>query len=311
MFYKGIVIKSTGSLYSIKNINTNESITCNIRGKLRIKGIKSTNPVAVGDIVEYYIPENSEIGVIKNVLDRKNYIIRKSTNLSKQSHILAANIDQAILMVTIAFPETYPIFIDRFLISAEAYSIPAKLIFNKVDLFNEKQTQYLNSLIDIYQNVGYECFTTSVKDKTNIETVKKLLANKVSVISGNSGVGKSSLINIIDPYLNLKTSEISETHKSGKHTTTFAEMFELSIGGFIIDTPGIRGFGLYDIKKEELFHYFPEIFKISENCKYHNCTHVHEPGCAVMESTSEGIISELRYKNYLSILFDDESKHRL
>ncbi|MBI9054825.1 MAG: ribosome small subunit-dependent GTPase A [Bacteroidales bacterium] len=311
MFYKGIVIKSTGSLYSIKNIDTNEHVTCNIRGKLRIKGIKSTNPVAVGDQVEYYIPENSEIGVIKNVLDRKNYIIRKSTNLSKQSHILAANIDQAILMVTIVFPETYPIFIDRFLISAEAYSIPAKLIFNKTDLYNEKQTQYLNSLIEIYQNVGYECITASVKDKVNIDKVKNLLANKVSVISGNSGVGKSSLINLIDSNLNLKTSEISEANKSGKHTTTFAEMFELSIGGFIIDTPGIRGFGLYDIKKEELFHYFPEIFKVSENCKYHNCTHVHEPGCAVMEATSDGIISELRYKNYLSILFDDESKHRL
>jgi len=308
---KGLVIKSTGSLYSVKNTKTDEIITCNIRGKLRIKGIKSTNPVAVGDIVEYYLPENSEIGVIKNVLHRKNYIIRKSTNLSKQSHILAANIDQAILMITIAYPETYPVFIDRFLISAEAYNIPAKLIFNKTDLYNDDQTNYLNYLIKIYEAVGYECFAVSVKNKTNVNQVNDLLKDKISVISGNSGVGKSSLINLIDPNLNLKTSEISVSHKSGKHTTTFAEMFELSIGGFIIDTPGIRGFGLYDIKKEELFHYFPEIFKVSEKCKYHNCTHIHEPGCAVQEAVSNETISELRYNNYLSILTDDESKHRL
>lgn len=308
---QGLIIKSTGNLYSLKNTKTGELITCNIRGKLRIKGIKSTNPVAVGDMVEYYFPENSEIGVIKNVLDRKNYIIRKSTNLSKQSHILAANIDQAILMVTIAYPETYPIFIDRFLISAEAYNIPAKLIFNKIDLFNDEQTQYLYDLINIYQKAGYECFAVSVKNKTNVDQIKGLLQDKISVISGNSGVGKSSLINLIDPNLNLKTSEISVSHKSGKHTTTFAEMFELSIGGYIIDTPGIRGFGLYDIKKEELFHYFPEIFKVSGDCKYHNCTHMHEPGCAVMEAVSTGDISELRYNNYLNILIDDETKHRL
>lgn len=307
---KALVIKSTGSLYSVKNLKTNEILNCNVRGKLRIKGIKSTNPVAVGDIVEYYFPENSEIGVIKNVLDRKNYIIRKSTNLSKQSHILASNIDQAILMVTIAFPETYPIFIDRFLISAEAYNIPAKLVFNKIDLFDEEKTAYLNQLIGIYEKVGYECFAVSVKNKTNIDKINTLLKDKISVISGNSGVGKSSLINLIDPNLNLKTSEISDTHKSGKHTTTFAEMFELSVGGYIIDTPGIRGFGLYDIKKEEIFHYFPEIFKASENCKYHNCSHMHEPGCAVMEAVEEGIISELRYNNYLNILVDDENKHR-
>lgn len=307
---KALVIKSTGSLYSVKNLETNKILTCNIRGKLRIKGIKSTNPVAVGDIVEYYFPENSEIGVIKNVLDRKNYIIRKSINLSKQSHILAANVDQAILMVTIAFPETYPIFIDRFLISAEAYNIPAKIIFNKTDLYNQEQLDYLNNLTSIYENIGYECFSVSVKNKTNTDKISNLLKNKISVISGNSGVGKSSLINLIDPNLNLKTSEISDTHKSGKHTTTFAEMFELSHGGYIIDTPGIRGFGLYDIKKEELFHYFPEIFKNSVNCKYHNCTHMHEPGCAVMEAVEEGIVSELRYNNYLNILVDDETKHR-
>ncbi|MFC2103806.1 ribosome small subunit-dependent GTPase A [Bacteroidota bacterium] len=308
---RGLVTKSTGSWYSVRDAETGELISCNIRGKLRMHGIKSTNPVAVGDFVEYQISENSETGVIKEIQDRKNYIIRKSTNLSKQTHILAANIDQAILMVTVAFPVTYPIFIDRFLIMAEAYRIPAKLIFNKADLYTEDQTDYLNELITIYQNAGYECFATSVKIQTNIESVKSLLKDKTSLIAGNSGVGKSSLINLIDPNLNLKTTEISDYHKSGKHTTTFAEMFELSVGGFIIDTPGIRGFGLHDIQNEELFHFFPEIFSVSGNCKYHNCTHVHEPGCAVKKAVENGSVSELRYENYLNILFDDETKHRL
>lgn len=308
---KGLVIKSTGSWYSIKDLESGELISCNVRGKLRIKGIKSTNPVAVGDQVEYYLPENSETGVIKNLLDRKNYIIRKSTKLSKQTQILAANVDQAILMVTIAFPETYTIFIDRFLISAEAYRIPAKLIFNKIDLYNDKQNQYLNNLMKIYENAGYECFAISVKNNTNINKINNLLIDKISVIAGNSGVGKSSLINLVDPKLNLKISEISDYHKSGKHTTTFAEMFELSNGGYIIDTPGIRGFGLHDIKNEELFHFFPEIFKVSKNCKYYNCTHVHEPSCAVKNAVENGFISKLRYENYLNILFDDDTKHRL
>lgn len=308
---KGLIIKSTGSWYSVKDSETGVLVQCNIRGKLRIDGIKSTNPVAVGDIVEYYISENSKTGIIKNILNRKNYIIRKSTNLSKQTHILAANIDQAILMVTIVYPETYTIFIDRFLITAEAYEIPAKLVFNKTDLYNDLQTQYLNDLIDIYQNAGYDCYSTSIKKQHNINEIKTLLKNKTTLIAGNSGVGKSSLINHVDKNLNLKTEEISEYHKSGKHTTTFAEMFELSFGGYVIDTPGIRGFGLHDVQNEELFHFFPEIFKISQNCKYHNCTHVHEPDCAVRKAVENSLISELRYNNYLSILFDDETKHRL
>ncbi|HAF30484.1 MAG TPA: ribosome small subunit-dependent GTPase A [Bacteroidales bacterium] len=308
---KGLVIKSTGSWYSVKDSESGEIVSCNIRGKLRITGIKSTNPVAVGDWVEYEVFDNTVTAIIKNVLDRRNYIIRKSTNLSKQTHIIAANIDQAIIMVTIVNPETYPIFIDRFLITAEAYEIPAKLIFNKIDLYNDKQTNYLNELITIYQNAGYECFATSIKNQTNIESIHKLLKNKTSLIAGNSGVGKSSLINLIDPSLSLKTSEISDSHKSGKHTTTFAEMYELSEGGYIIDTPGIRGFGLHDVKKEELFHYFPEIFKASKACKYHNCTHYHEPGCAVLTAVENGKVSQLRYENYLNILFGNDSKHRL
>jgi len=308
---KGLVIKSTGSWYSVIDSETKESIQCNVRGKLRIQGIRSTNPVAVGDHVEYFIPENSRTGLIKNVLDRKNYIVRKSTNLSKQTHILAANVDQAILMVTIAFPETYPIFIDRFLVAAEAYRIPAKIIFNKIDLYDEDQTLFLDYLDIVYKNAGYECFKVSVKEKINIEKLKVLLKDKVSVIAGNSGVGKSSLINLIDPNLNLKTSKISDYHKSGKHTTTFAEMFKLSNGGYIIDTPGIRGFGLHDIQNEELFHFFPEIFKESDQCKYYNCTHLHEPGCAVKKAVESGKISEIRYQNYINILTDEETKHRL
>ncbi len=291
-------------------METGETVSCNIRGKLRIQGIKSTNPVAVGDFVEYEVQENSDTGIIKDVLERKNYIIRKSTNLSKQTHILAANLDQAILMVTLVFPETYTIFIDRFLITAEAYRIPAKLIFNKIDLYDENQREYLRKLINIYENIGYECIVTSVKKNSNISKVIGLLKNNTSLIAGNSGVGKSSLINLVDPKLQLKTSEISDYHKSGKHTTTFAEMFELSVGGFVIDTPGIRGFGLHDIQDEELFHFFPEIFKASENCRYHNCTHVHEPGCAVKAAIEEGTVSQLRYENYLKILFDEETKHR-
>lgn len=295
----------------MRDTETKEVYSCNVRGKLRIQGIKSTNPVAVGDFVEYQISDNAETGVIKNVLDRKNYIIRKSTNLSKQTHILAANIDQAALMATIVYPETYTIFIDRFLVTAEAYQIPAKLIFNKVDLYNDKQLAYLNELTKIYTHAGYECINTSVKNKTNTDKIKELLRNKTTLIAGNSGVGKSSLINLIDPALDLKISEISKYHKSGKHTTTFAEMFELSVGGFIIDTPGIRGFGLHNILDEELFHFFPEIFAAAENCKYHNCKHVQEPGCAVQEAVEQGEISQLRYENYLNILFNEDTKHRL
>jgi len=308
---KGLVIKSTGSWYSVKDTETGEVISCTIRGKLRTEGIKSTNPLTVGDYVKYNVPDNTETGIIYQIFDRKNYIVRKSTNLSKQTHILAANIDQAVLMVTLKNPVTYSVFIDRFLITAEAYNIPAKLIFNKIDLYDDKEKQLLNEYIKAYELAGYECIQTSVTQKINIEKITQLLKNKITLIAGNSGVGKSSLINFIDPALHLKTNEISSYHKSGKHTTTFAEMFDLSVGGSIIDTPGIRGFGLHDIKKEELFHYFPEIFKASENCKYYNCTHVHEPGCAVKIAVEENKIHPMRYHNYLNILSDKETKHRL
>ena len=307
---KGLVLKSTGSWYSVKEVESGKIVFCNIRGKMRVDGIKNTNPVAVGDIVYFEDSDDSDKGIIHTVEPRKNYIIRKSTNLSKQTHILAANIDQAILMVTVAFPETFPLFIDRFLVSSEAYRIPTKLVFNKTDLYNEGQIAYMNYLIDIYKAVGYECFSISIEKKTNLDSIRELLKGKTSVIAGNSGVGKSSLINVIDPLLDLKTSKISDYHKSGKHSTTFAEMFELSTGGYIIDTPGIRGFGLFDIKNEELFHFFPEIFKASENCKFYNCTHVHEPGCTVIQAVENGEISELRYLNYIRLLSNDDTKHR-
>ncbi len=307
---QGLVIKSTGSRYFVKDIETQSIFECIIRGKFRIQGIKSTNPIAVGDIVSYQIKEKEEIGVITKISERRNYIIRKATNLSKQSHILAANIDQTLLIVTIAYPETHSLFIDRFLITAEAYNVPAKIIFNKIDLYNSKELEELERLTKIYEDIGYECLHTSVKTGKNIDAVANLLSNKTSLISGNSGVGKSSIVNAINPDLDLKTSEISESHKSGKHTTTFAEMYKISDNGYIIDTPGIRGFGLFYINNEELSHYFPEIFKFSDKCKYYNCTHVHEPGCAVKEAVKNNEISLTRYENYLSILLDETTKHR-
>jgi ribosome biogenesis GTPase len=308
---RGLVLKSTGSWYSVKDIATSEVYLCNLRGKMRIDGIKNTNPITVGDYVDFELNENDKKGLISSILPRNNYIIRKATNLSKQTHIIAANLDQAVLMVTVASPETYPLFIDRFLITAEAYQIPAKLIFNKTDLYDAGQKAYMDYLVDIYQQIGYGCYKISVEKKINIDTIEHLLKDKVSVITGISGVGKTSLINSIDPSLDLKISKISDYHKSGKHSTTFAEMFELSFGGYIIDTPGLRGFGLFDIKKDELFHYFPEIFKASKNCRFYNCTHVHEPGCEVVEEVKSGKISELRYQNYISIFTEKETKHRL
>lgn len=276
-----------------------------------MKGIKTTNPVAVGDYVDIKTDEKTGDGVIVNIAPRNNYIIRKSINLSKQAHILAANIDQAILMVTLKQPKTYPEFIDRFLVSAEAYEIPAKIIFNKTDIYNNKDVEFLNDLINTYTNIGYDCFQASAKNKTGLPEIIHLLKNKTTVIAGHSGVGKSTLINVIDPELELKTRELSEYHESGQHTTTYPEMHELQIGGYIIDTPGIKGFGVIDIEKEEMSHFFPEMFGILENCQYYNCTHSHEPNCAVKTAVEQGKIKESRYKSYLKLLFgDDDEKYR-
>jgi ribosome biogenesis GTPase / thiamine phosphate phosphatase len=311
---EGLVIKSTGSRYTVRSDDT--IFECRIKGKLRIKGIRTTNPFTVGDIVDFEIQdENSEsglpMGVITNLHQRKNYIIRKSVNLSKESHILASNIDLAFIIATMNYPYTSPTFIDRFLVTAEAYSIPSIVVINKVDLYSEEENFKMEQLIEIYRNIGYGCIITSTITGQGMDKFRELIRNKVSVITGISGVGKSTLINFIDPLLHLKTEKISDYHKAGKHTTTFSEMFELSFGGFIIDTPGIRSFGMIDMKNDDVSHYFPEIFRVSDNCHFNNCTHTHEPGCAVKEAIEIGEISMSRYNSYLSILFeDDEEKYR-
>lgn len=296
---QGLVIKSTGSWYSVRE-NDGNVINCRIKGKFRLKDIKTTNPISVGDVVNFEIVDEDG-GVIKSIEERKNYIIRKSVNLSKRAHIIASNIDIAFLVVTLYEPKTFVSFIDRFLISAEAYRIPAVIIFNKVDILSEEQTQELDELINIYEKIGYPCIKTSVTENYNLDKVKELMKDKVTVFSGHSGVGKSSLINALDNNISIKTSEISEQHKQGKHTTTFAEMHELNFGGFIIDTPGIRGLGLVDIEKEELSHYYPEMRAIMNECKFNNCVHINEPNCAVKEAVKTGEISESRYNTYYNI----------
>jgi len=294
----GKVIKSTGSWYLVTDLKTREQFECRLRGKFRTKGIKTTNPVAVGDIVDF---ENETKAIVK-IHPRRNYIIRKSTNLSKQSHIIAANIDQAVIIVSLTMPRTSTGFIDRLLITAEAYHIPTVIVFNKIDLLDEGQQEILEQIIDVYEKVGYNCLKTSVKELINLEEFKDLLHNKTSLLSGHSGVGKSALINTIDKGLGLKTGEISAHHSKGTHTTTFAEMFNLKDGGAIIDTPGIKEFGLVEFEKVELGQRFPEFRKKLNECKYNNCLHLNEPGCAIKLAVETGEISEIRYLNYLNIL---------
>jgi len=296
---KGIVVKSTGSWYNVK-LDNGDVVEARIQGKFRIKGIRSTNPVAVGDLVTIKQDEGSN--VITEIADRKNYIVRKSINLSKHSHIIAANVDQAILIVTISQPKTTTGFIDRFLISAEAYHIPTILVFNKIDLYNKEELEELNNLMAIYTKIGYQCLAVSALNQENLEPFKLILKDKTSVISGHSGVGKSTLLNTIEPTLNLKTSAISEMHAQGKHTTTFAEMFDIKDEGRIIDTPGIRELGLTGITKQELSGYFPEIKAEISHCKFNNCMHINEPACAVKNALQQGKIFEERYINYLKIL---------
>ena len=305
----GIIIKSTGSWYTVKS-EDGLKVDCKIRGNFRIKGIRATNPLTVGDKVEFIINENEDTGLVTKLKERKNYIIRRSSNLSFEYQLIAANVDLAWLMISLISPRTQTGFIDRFLITTEAYSIPSILLFNKIDIYGPKEMEELEELKKTYSEVGYECMEISVEKKLNIEKLIEKLKGKVNVISGNSGVGKSSLINLIQPQLNLKTGSISAAHQSGKHTTTFAEMHELDFGGYIIDTPGIKGFGLIDFDKDELFHFFPEIFKYSHECRFHNCSHYHEPECAVRKAVDERKISESRYFSYLNILLNKESKYR-
>ncbi len=304
---KGIVIKTTGSWYTVKSLN--EIIPCRIKGKFRIRGIRATNPVAVGDKV-VFSKNQDNTGIITDIEERKNYIIRRASNLSREYQLIAANVDEAWVIASLRSPKTYPEFIDRFLVTTEAYNIPANIVFNKTDLYDEADFEELDLMMHVYRDIGYSVFHTSALNKENIEPVKEKMQDKVNVIAGNSGVGKSRLINVIDPALNLKTAEISEAHLTGKHTTTFSEMHPLSFGGSVIDTPGIRGFGLIDFDKDELFHYFPEIFEKSHNCRFNNCNHTHEPGCAVIEALENGEIFESRYFSYLSLMEDQEEKYR-
>ncbi len=301
---EGIVIKSTGSWSTVRR-NDGKKFNCKLKGQFRIKGIKATNPISVGDKVNFDILPFEETGLITKILTRSNYIIRKATKLSKISHIIASNIDQAYLIVTLAEPRTSMGFIDRFLITTEAYHIPANLIFNKIDIYDDELKKLHNKITNIYISAGYKCFSVSALRGDNIEIIKKVLKGKINLFAGHSGVGKSALINAIEPEFRIKTKDISSYHKKGKHTTAFAEMYELSFGGFIIDTPGIKEFGLLDFKKEEIAERFPEMRKYMHGCRFNNCTHVHEPGCAVKIALEKGLISRSRYNNYLSILNDD------
>ncbi|EFA97246.1 ribosome small subunit-dependent GTPase A [Hoylesella timonensis] len=305
----GLVVKNTGSWYTVKT-DSGQLIDCKLKGNFRLKGIRSTSPVAVGDFVQ--IVTNAEgTAMITAIDDRKNYIIRKSPNLSKQSQIIATNLDQAFLLVTIKYPETSTIFIDRFLAGAEAYRIPVVLVFNKTDLLNEEERHYQQMMMNLYETIGYHCVEISAEKGQGMEVIDALLAQKVTLLSGNSGVGKSTLINVLIPHAEQRTAEISDAHGTGIHTTTFSEMIALPHGGYVIDTPGIKGFGTFDIEPEELTSYFKEIFAFSKDCKFNNCTHTHEPGCAVRTAVENHYISESRYQSYLSMLDDkEENKYR-
>jgi ribosome small subunit-dependent GTPase A len=305
----GLVIKNTGSWYTVKT-DEGAIIESKIKGNFRLKGIRSTNPVAVGDRVELILNQEGT-AFISAIEDRRNYIIRKSSNLSKQSHILAANIDQALLLVTVNRPQTSTTFIDRFLASAEAYRIPVVLLFNKIDLLDASERRYQELLSRLYTTIGYRCLALSAQTGEGIEALRELLMGQISLLSGNSGVGKSTLINRLLPDAHLRTAEISDAHNAGMHTTTFSEMLPLPEGGYVIDTPGIKGFGTFDIEREELGSYFKEIFRLSKDCRFNNCTHTHEPGCAVLQALKNHFVAESRYQSYLNMLEDkDESKYR-
>ncbi|MBR3915739.1 MAG: ribosome small subunit-dependent GTPase A [Bacteroidaceae bacterium] len=306
---QGTVVKSSGSVYGVRAVD-GTLVDCRVKGSFRLKGIRSTNPVAVGDHVVFDVRSDGTAYIVE-ILERKNYIVRKASNLSKQSHILAANLDLCFLIVTISHPATATTFIDRFLAAAEAYRVPVVLVFNKSDIYNEAETEELEYLTALYRSIGYRCLHTSATEGKGIEELKEMMSGKVSLLAGNSGVGKSSLVNAIAPEIAARVGEISKTHDTGMHTTTYTEMFEFMPGSYIVDTPGVKGFGTYDMEIEEISHYFVEFFKLSKDCKYGNCTHTHEPGCAVLEALERGEIAPSRYQSYLSILEDkEEGKYR-
>lgn len=306
---QGLVIKNTGSWYTVKTVE-GDIVECKIKGNFRLKGIRSTNPVAVGDHVEIEL-NSQNTAFITAIGDRKNYIIRKSQNLSKQSHIIAANVDQAFLVVTVERPQTSTTFIDRFLATAEAYSVPVVLVFNKTDLLDDSLMRYQRMMTDLYETVGYKCVAVSAETGEGMDELMEMLRDRITLLSGNSGVGKSTIINRLLPGVNLRTAEISDAHNTGMHTTTFSEMLPLPGGGYIIDTPGIKGFGTFDMEPEELTSYFKEIFRFSKDCRFSNCTHTHEPGCAVLKAVEDHYIAASRYQSYLSMLEDkDGNKYR-
>lgn len=312
---RGLIVRNTGSWYDVRT-DDGQLFACKVKGNFRLKGIRSTNPVAVGDIVEFTPPTTGGAGdgsFITDIYDRRNYIIRRASNLSKQSHIIAANVDLACLVVTIAHPETSTTFIDRFLASAEAYRVPVALIFNKVDLYDADELRYLDAIMALYRYLDYPCFAVSAETGQGLDSLLPYLQGKTSLFSGNSGVGKSTLLNRLVPEARAKIAPLSEAHDQGQHTTTFSEMYTLVTvpEGYIIDTPGIRGFGTFDFEREEVSHYFREIFTIGRDCRFSNCTHTHEPGCAVRKALDNHEIAESRYRSYLSMLEDeDESKYR-
>ena len=307
---KGVVIKSTGSWYTVKTESGN-FFNCKIRGTYRIKGIRATSPVTVGDKVEISGTAKDQTAIIEKIEERRNYMIRRASNLSKEYQLIASNIDQAWIIVSLVSPKTFLEFIDRFLVTAQAYRIPASIVFNKTDLYSAKDHAELEKLTKLYTDIGYTCYSVSAKKQINLDLLSKGLKGKITLISGNSGVGKSTLINTINPQLNLRTGRISDYHKTGKHTTTFAEMIELDDMTYIIDTPGIKGFGVVDFDKSEIFHFFPEIFSFSSFCQFTNCLHTHEPGCEVKKALEKGKIAQSRYESYISIMDSENERYRL
>lgn len=299
----GRVIKSTGSWYDVRD-DVGMVVSCRLRGKIRLDGLRTTNPVAVGDLVNFEKERDKDTCVIDKILPRTNVIVRKSVNLSKESHIIAANVDQAILVATIAHPRTSTGFIDRFTVTAEAYHIPTIIVFNKCDIYNEEQNAVAEELMKVYNNIGYQSFMVSAKTGYNCDRLENIMKDKISMFSGHSGVGKSALVNRMDPNLDIRVGEISEVHEKGKHTTTFAQMYELCFGGYIIDTPGIKEFALFDMEKETLAQRFPEMRALMHDCHFNNCTHLHEPHCAIKDAVEQGVIADWRYENYCNMMDD-------